>query len=429
MVNHYYGGNLSQDRIGYYIRKDLLPGPELDLNYDAGFGSSNITRALQYALGVNPTLRRGQSVETLWNDVKASIDAGRPLVGSTAGHAFAITGYGVIDDIRYITINDPWYRTYNVGLEYPKQSDLRAEWDDYWLIPSGAIGREDDPGIFGDSDGDGVVNIDESERFHTNPNSADTDQDGVNDKQDIASGVFDPQAGYALFPGGWGRDFDRDEKPTELDEDSDNGGCLDGTEDTNGNGKYELGGDETDNFERTDDMCIKGSSEVVFDFTCRQASGSQVLTVREWGHNRGVFSVRATDDGKLEGVARITASDVGIHWDMSGALCSPAEWSSVKPSQWTAELAGEYEKQSDGSISISIQATPEFGPPMSMTTSSTCGMQAPPQLADPSYWTILRGSLVNGRFSDHQDQLSMLPSYCAGEMYIETQMEASPEFK
>jgi hypothetical protein len=428
MVNHFYGGNLSQDRIGYYLLKDAESGPERDLNYGSGFNSSQITRALQYALGVKPTLREGQSVDTFWKDVTASIDAGRPMVGSTPEHVFVITGYGEIDDISYITINDPWDKSYNVDLKNPKQSDLRAEWDDYWLIPSGVVATKDDPAIFEDSDGDGVVNIDESERFKTDPNIADTDQDGVNDKQDIASGVFDPGYGYAFHLDDKGRDFDSDGKPTELDEDSDNAGCLDGTEDTNGNGKYDPELDETYNFEDADDVCIKGSSEVVSDFTCRQViSSSQVLTLREWGHNKGIFSIKASDDGTVEGTATITAADVGAFWDMSTSFCSPLEWHSAKSIQWKPKLTGTYKKQPDGSIEISIKVAPEYGPPIPMVSTSTCGVALPEQLVDASYWTILSGRLVNGRFDD---RLAIgLPANCTGEAYIKTHMEASPKFK
>ena len=36
MINNFYGGDLSQDRIGYEIFKDRKPGPEEDLNYGYG---------------------------------------------------------------------------------------------------------------------------------------------------------------------------------------------------------------------------------------------------------------------------------------------------------------------------------------------------------------------------------------------------------
>ncbi len=310
------------------------------MNYDYGLRHSEITRAFEYALGVDATLRRVQSLETFWKDVTASIDAGRPVVATIPGHGFVITGYAVIDGVSWITVNDPGVGVYAADLRNPEQSSLRANWYAYWLIPSGAVGTKDDPAIFEDSDGDGVINVDESERFHTDPDIADTDQDGVNDKQDIASGVFDPRYGYAFYPYGEGRDIDSDGKPTELDEDSDNGGCLDGTEDTNGNGKWEPEQGETDNFDFMDDRCIKGSSELVFDFTCSQVIGSQVQTIHEWGHTKGVFSVEATDAGKLEGVATITASDVGIHWDLTKAACFPMEGSSTKPVQWKAKFNG-----------------------------------------------------------------------------------------
>jgi hypothetical protein len=113
---------------------------------------------------------------------------------------------------------------------------------------------------------------------------------------------------------------------------------------------------------------------------------------------------------------------------MGSAYCNPIEWTSVKPNQWTAKLTGEYQIQSDESISISIQATPEYGPQMAMTTNGTCGLQAPPQApVDTTYWTILPGSLVN----EHLDvrQTISLPSSCTGEAYIETHMEVPPEFK
>jgi hypothetical protein len=432
MLNHYYGGNLSQDRIGYYIRKNARPAgrPEGDLNYGIGFDNDEATILLKYALSVEPTVRPmvTTTVETFWRDIKVSIDAGRPVLANTTKHAFVIIGYYTAKGDSYVKINDPWYGTYDVNISHPEQSKLKRDWATYFLIPSGAKGTRDDPAIFQDSDGDGVINIDESERFHTDPFIADTDQDGVNDKRDIASGVFDLLHGYAFRPSGNGRDIDGDKIPTELDEDSDNGGCLDGTEDTNGDGKYEPELGETYNFDPKDDMCIKGTSAIVFDFTCQETSGSQVLTLREWGHKKGVFSVRPDNEGKLEGTATITDSDLGIHWDMGSAYCNPIEWTSVKPNQWTAKLTGEYRIQSDGSINISIQATPEYGPQMAMTTNSTCGLQAPPQApVDTTYWTILPGSLVN----EHLDvrQTISLPSSCTGEAYIETHMEVPPEFK
>jgi len=433
MINHYYGGNLSQDRIGYYIRKNANPkgSPEGDLNYNAGFDNDEATTLLKYALGVEPTVRPmyTTTVDTFWKDIKASIDAGRPVLANTTRHAFVIIGYYTEKGDSYVTINDPWYGTYDVNISHPEQSNLKRDWATYFLIPSGAIGTQDDPAIFQDSDGDGVINIDETERFHTDPFITDTDQDGVNDKQDIASGVFDLTYGYAFHPGGSGRDIDGDKLPTELDEDSDNGGCLDGTEDTNGDGKYEPELGEIYNFDPKDDMCIKGTSAIVFDFTCQNTSGSQVLTIREWGHKKGEFSVRSDNEGKLEGTATITDYDYGIHYDMSSAYCNPIEWSSVKPSQWTAKLTGEYQIQSDGSIKVSIQPTPEFGPQMMMTTNSTCGVQVAPQApVDTAYWTILPGTLVNEHL-DLRQTIYSLPSSCTGDAYIDTHMEVSPGFK
>ena len=106
-----------------------------------------------------------------------------------------------------------------------------------------------------------MVDFDETEQFGTNPNSDDSDQDLLRDKQDIITGVFDPQYGYATTGSEAGRDFDSDGTPTERDKDSDSGGCPDGVEDTNGNGHLDPG--ERSNFNVDDDRKEECQSEDV----------------------------------------------------------------------------------------------------------------------------------------------------------------------
>ena len=96
--------------------------------------------------------------------------------------------------------------------------------------------RHQEESVTTDSDGDGVVDFDETERFGTNPSSDDGDQDLLRDKQDIITGVFDPSTAMPRPREAFGRDYDSDEIPTERDKDSDEGGCPDGVEDMNGNG-------------------------------------------------------------------------------------------------------------------------------------------------------------------------------------------------
>src|SRR5205814_2178018 len=79
-----------------------------------------------------------------------------------------------------------------------------------------------------------------------------------------ASGVFDPSYGYDFNPGpdSAGRDIDVDGIPTELDPDSDAGGCQDGEEDRNADGHRN--GKETSNFDASDDACLDLSGTISY---------------------------------------------------------------------------------------------------------------------------------------------------------------------
>jgi hypothetical protein len=55
-----------------------------------------------------------------------------------------------------------------------------------WTYPAPAA-RAQEPQVSKDSDGDGLVDFDENERFRTAPNNKDSDKDGVPDKEDIES--------------------------------------------------------------------------------------------------------------------------------------------------------------------------------------------------------------------------------------------------
>jgi hypothetical protein len=98
-----------------------------------------------------------------------------------------------------------------------------------------------------------VVDFDEINRFHTNPNSQDSDGDLIFDKQEIRSYTF-------LANGAYDASNARDPNPdwifgdsnrAELDTDSDNGGTVDGLEDLNRNGVVDAG--ETDPLNFFDD--------------------------------------------------------------------------------------------------------------------------------------------------------------------------------
>lgn len=200
--------------------------------------------------------------------IRQEIDAGRPMIATTPNHLFLIVGYAQEGDRFFFMYQD-------AGGRQDVEADAKGllqNLDSYWtgLVP--VTVRSDEPEIRSDRDGDGVVDFDEIHRFGTNPDQQDSDGDGVNDKQEVRASVWDPEHGYhnsvmkmevtasdasteaaAANVSLSGRDADHDGKAMELDPDSDNGGCNDGKEDLNANGKRET--NETSNFDRQDDEC------------------------------------------------------------------------------------------------------------------------------------------------------------------------------
>ncbi len=254
MLNHFYGGDLSQDRLGYEVFKDRQPGrPEEDLNYGYGTDPDQTEAAFAFALGVGVTsVPTYTSYDLAWADITASIDAGRPVAGAGLTHGFVITGYAVANGHRIINVNDPArFPPYSIDLDAlpPRNSRLLS----LWLMPANVTARDQEAGVTKDSDGDGVVDFDETERFRTNPAKKDSDADKVPDKQDIVAGVFDAAHGYAAHREDGGRDWDGDGIATELDPDSDGDDCQDGQEDRDLDGHRN--GSETWNFDIGDGAC------------------------------------------------------------------------------------------------------------------------------------------------------------------------------
>jgi hypothetical protein len=276
MVNHFYGGDLNEDRIGYEVLKDRQPGPEEDLVFGKGLNIPQTNAAFKFALGSDVTfVPEYASYDEAWTTIKAAIDAGRPVPGANIKHGFVVTGYAVTNGKRIVTINDPARGVEHFDIDAVR---LPATSLSLWLLPDGLKGTHQEPSVTTDSDGDGVVDFDETQRFQTDPHNADSDDDKVHDKQDIASGIFDPTYGYALHRvvGGQGRDFDQDSNPTEMDPDSDGGGCQDGEEDKNADGHRT--GSETWNFDKADDSCFDLMGTITFDRVSMNDAGNGELS-------------------------------------------------------------------------------------------------------------------------------------------------------
>jgi len=241
MIVDYFGGHLSQDRISYFHFGGGTP--DGDMGHGIGlwpcesgsWGTGDCV--FGWALnGTAPTSSRGKPT---FAQVRGWIDAGRPIliVENGDSHSVVMDGYDTNGNMAHRV--DPWtasaswvsWNTWNVT--------------EYHVPPAGASVRSDEANFATDADGDGITDWDEINRFHTDPTSPDTDEDWVQDKQDIREYVFDNAGNYNLRNADWDADGDR----KELDADNDNDGSVDGCEDTNYNGKYEAALGETDNFD------------------------------------------------------------------------------------------------------------------------------------------------------------------------------------
>ena len=140
---------------------------------------------------------------------------------------------------QQIRLFDPWS-----GTTWENYSSLNITCYYVPPVPASVTPRSDEPGIWSDADGDGVMDWDEQNRFHTMATYADSDDDWVQDKQDLREYVFDGAGAYNLR----GADLDADGKRKELDADNDADGSVDGCEDSDRDGKYESATGETDNF-------------------------------------------------------------------------------------------------------------------------------------------------------------------------------------
>ncbi|KPK04550.1 MAG: hypothetical protein AMJ56_17240 [Anaerolineae bacterium SG8_19] len=245
MMVSFYGRTLSQDRIAYFTQEEragIGNGiPEGDLAHSDGMSySAEETAALEWALDETIT-DFFDTPNPGFNDLKGWLDANRPIMTRKPGHLRAMNGYREEDTgEEWVHILDPWsgerwetYATWNGA--------ARGTWVG---PPSAPNAREDEPEIATDADNDGVMDFDEQIRFGIGRLDVDSDNEGVNDKEDIYEYVYQFGDVYAKRDA----DFDADGVRKENDPDNDADTFNDGCEDKNGNGIYEPGSGETDNF-------------------------------------------------------------------------------------------------------------------------------------------------------------------------------------
>jgi hypothetical protein len=169
-----------------------------------------------------------------------------------------LDGFDASTPRRLIRVIDPWAEGSGSGVH--KVGDLTVLLATQgsilgWTLPAAPRGISDEPEIAMDSDNDGLVDFDETQRFGTDPFDADTDGDFVGDFIDVRASVFDATFGYANNPWATRLDVDGDSAAMELDADSDGDGCTDGQEDFTLNGDFEPLLNETHNFDELDKRC------------------------------------------------------------------------------------------------------------------------------------------------------------------------------
>ena len=268
MMLSFYGKRLSQDRIAYYMEEERASVgnalPEGDLAHDKGMQYSEDTGgdetiALEWALNEKILFIHGSPE---FKDIKGWLDENRPIMIRRTNylgikdnfHISLIDAYRIKPDGKVeIHILDPLLRpekSPNQGwrkypIPVPMSTDKIQIIEGVWVGPvSAPDAREDEKSIWTDSDGDGVMDFDEQNRFYTGVFDPDSDDDGVNDKNDIREYIFNTQNEYAKKDA----DLDKDGLRKELDNDNDNDLALDGCEDGNRNGRYEPTLGETSNF-------------------------------------------------------------------------------------------------------------------------------------------------------------------------------------
>jgi len=269
------GCTLSQDRVTYYIFEEAGSGshaasgtgsidePEGDLGHDTGIDDHDICMCLNWLYRSSGAVSRTYSASIFddgdpsdMDSVKEFIDDGRPVIRDiqrrTDTHSTLIDGYAVVrmgtDVTNYVHVLDPWSPN-DVEWEAFGFDDTR-----YIEFPptSGSPNRCDEATIGRDSDGDGLVDFDEVNRFETDPNHDDSDGDGLTDRLDVLGYVFNPDGTHNLRDA----DIDGDGQRKERDPDNDtvdDSAVNDGCEDYNLDGFYTTDGRETDCFDSSDD--------------------------------------------------------------------------------------------------------------------------------------------------------------------------------
>ena len=255
VMNHFYGGNLTQDEI-VYKAKFVEGDPLLSPFFDEGNAFDDLNPAtLSYPRGnLGETLKWALHTDVLnyskgspsYTTVKNAIDQGKLVYVDIPGHSMVIYGYvGDADNYAFYYA----FSNNNGRLSNSLYTDAKIK---EYLIPEVTYGDVEmsDVRVHMDSDGDGITDFEEVNRFGTDLLLVDTDNDGIEDKREIYNYVMsggsdkthitynpyekdDPI--YEKFDIFYNKaDKNKNHILAELDPDDDGDGIEDGLKGTNG---------------------------------------------------------------------------------------------------------------------------------------------------------------------------------------------------
>ncbi len=391
MINAYKGGHLSQDRIGFQSLPGLegISGPERDLMFGRGLYSPELQALLDWALGTTSVMTPHTSTADFFTDVQTSIARDMPLVLFRPGHFVVISGWRTVGGRQKVFINDPWHA-------HKGFIDInRYRFWEYWVLGATVNPQSDETTLSQDKDGDGINDFDETMRFGTNPNLADSDLDCIDDKTEIKNSMFDPVHGWANFASGLGGDGRARRHAVglngtvpvsgrpELDTDSDGGGLADSYEDFNGNGVYEPSLGESDPTDPSDDhRHITGTiDDVIYlenDFS--DPSYSNTMEVSDERHHAVIDLQTDPASGKLKGTGQVTYTNHAYLVYRHPFTCSGGTATQLNidhpDRQWTVNLTGNFYCRTTGGkriIFIGASGTPDHSDvPDSITYHDPC---------------------------------------------------------
>ena len=188
MVNKKFNGELSQDRISFWMFASQLD-PAAQLGHGKGFNGFNVRDSLKLALAGAPECPlKAYSFDA----VVKYIDQGCPIIGAIEkepgqnnGHVVVIDGYEDFEDPAEDRIHV--LQPYTGEQERVKNTETQI--DQMWIIPENSQGiKEEDPEQ--NSDTDELKDFEEKRIYNTDPSKPDTDGDGLSDYIEVYAWVW-----------------------------------------------------------------------------------------------------------------------------------------------------------------------------------------------------------------------------------------------